>query len=266
MSWTVKDTDSLVEAGERKRRRGEEDLDAIVTTDSGEEDDIDADDASDDDATRSDDDDGFITDDDDLDEDESDDDDQLPPKLSYEAVIASDLSYNNHGLEIRTSTIPAFGLGIFAARDFEAGEPITLYTGQVISHADALVRLENADGDAPPTHINDLIRGQWMIDGLRHPNGAFIGDPRVNYVGRGIGAFVNSSKGTNKTANAEFDIADAPPNEELLDRLFNQPTSAINAGSANDLDPNQRLKYVRALRAIEAGEEIWVDYKVLLSD
>ena len=165
------------------------------------------------------------------------------------AVIAQLEVLGGGSVELRNSTLgAAAGLGVFAARDFAADEPITRYEGELVEYAEA--RRRRARDEA--SHLRKHIPLTWTIDGTRLADGTRITRPAVELRGAGIGAFCNHSRAA---ANAVFDFVDCAPNARLL--------RAIDRGrvvGASELDPRERVSYIRAARAIRAGEEVFVDY------
>ena len=235
MFWLIAADAPLVGAdGDRKRRRKDDDDDDDISPDDETETTEENPDEEDSD--------GFVVpDDEELGEVQLQD-------ISYLELLAARPAFlGSNELFIRSSRIPAAGLGLFAARAFQRGEPITLYHGELIDFAEAQVRL--AAGQA--SHIVPLIQFRWYVDGARHPNGTAITDPVAELVGRGLGAYANSVRGTTLRENARFDFADTPLNQRVMD-------AAVFDAAA--LGPNQRQKYVRAIEDIAAGQEILLDY------
>jgi len=234
MSWAVSKT-APIGVGDRKRRRTDEPGDEVPSEEeSGTAD-----------GSESEPDEDFVVPDD-----EAEPERQFYEYTGLEIILSGPAVLGSGKIELRRSQIPRAGSGLYATEGFAAGEPITMYYGELITRQTASARL--AAGEA--SHIVPLISFRFYIDGLRHPNGAPITGPRLELVGRGLGAYVNSTRGTELVPNARFDYADFPPNERVM-----------RAGifDANRLDPNQRLKYIRAITDIGAGEEILVDYGLI---
>lgn len=154
------------------------------------------------------------------------------------------------GLEVRDSLIPGIGKGLFVTRSFAAGEPITEYTGELITHEEAKKR--RALGN--DTHIIRLLPLAFCIDGKRSPDGKLvITDPQREVVGRGVAAFVNENPCAAQN-NVEFDFIDSSRNLAV----FNQSTNADTFYNA--LNPLERIKFIRAVRDIASGEELYASY------
>lgn len=173
---------------------------------------------------------------------------ELPELLEpTDTELSANLSVlRNKRLELRESPIPGANLGLFARVPIKRGEPITEYYGQIIDSREAKRRKEqNAH-----SHIVPLVNFRWYIDGKHRIDGREILDPRM-LNGRGIGAFVNSCRGTEFAENARFDFKDDSATAHIL-RRDPCDTARVN--------PLRRFKYVRAVRDIPAGEEILVDY------
>lgn len=123
--------------------------------------------------------------------------------------------------EIRRSQLPRAGRGLYAAQDIKEGEWIVEYTGEVIEYREA--RLRGLKGRA--SHIRSLLPLVWCIDGAKACSG---------------GAMANDPRDIRKT-NAKMVNYHTRFNEFLR-------------------NPKHSLVYLKALRNIEAGEEIYVDY------
>lgn len=150
-------------------------------------------------------------------------------------------------IELRLSSVPNGGFGLFALRDFTIGEPITEYAGQLVTFAEAQKR-RNA---GMASHIRSHVPLRFAIDGQRLTDGTPITDPLKQLNGRGIGAYANH--GTVALLNADFDRVDSSHNLEQLDRFVaGSPTACI--------DPEQRVTFLRATRPIRRNAEIFVDY------
>ena len=68
------------------------------------------------------------------------------------------------GLTVKPSTVPAAGLGLFCARDFEAGDLISPYKGQLLSRKQ-LDKRYGINTTAPYAIAN---RSGKFIDGVMH--------------------------------------------------------------------------------------------------
>ena len=176
-------------------------------------------------------------------------DDEMEPELEFPELRWSDIRdklavRGNGAVELNPSKIPNAGFGVFASsRAYKAGEPITEYYGRLLSKTEA----DGVAEQGEHTHIVPLFNFRWYIDGLVAPCGTRSNPEAPGFFGQGVGAFVNSSRGTGRMANARFDFCDdAPPN------LF---------GKVTRCEARNRHKYVRAIVDIERGEEILVDYK-----
>lgn len=156
---------------------------------------------------------------------------------------------------LRQSTIAGAGLGIFATgkkllKDgryvtFEQGDPITEYSGQMLTYEQAKTEKR------PFSHLRTHSRQRYVIDGTRLPNGTLITDPKKQMQGHGVGAFANHGV-EESTRNADFDYVDSERNH----RAF----AVFKAGGPYKFDPASRVTFLRAKRDIAPGEEILVDY------
>lgn len=78
------------------------------------------------------------------------------------------------GIDVRTSSIPKAGNGLFASKSFSRGSYITLYDGETVSWTEAWRR---------PCLTHMASKEGVIVDGLKVP-----------IMGRGGGSFINSSK------------------------------------------------------------------------
>lgn len=161
----------------------------------------------------------------------------------------------NRDVEVRTSTIPGAGYGLFAKRRFLQDEPITRYYGLIIKHSAA----RNAPIEAQ-SHMRALFLLAYTIDGKRlpatgFPEGVPLTDPSVQLDGLGMAAMAND--------------AEAPPSRELgfrnnavFDKIDNAHNRRVieNMLDTRSIDPNGRIVFLRATEDIEPGQEIFVGY------
>lgn len=145
------------------------------------------------------------------------------------------------GVDIRPSAT-GFGLGLFAARAFRAGEPITAYTGKLLNWREA-----RALSKVDTSHCRSHIAMQWVLDGRFLPNGEPLEHIHAQLAAEhlGGGAYANDARGIQGARNnAEFDHWDDP---------------TINSDPWV-LEPTARLTFLRALTDIAPGDEILVSY------
>jgi hypothetical protein len=150
------------------------------------------------------------------------------------------------GVEIRRSNIPQAGNGLFATRRFEAGDPITIYEGQLITHKQA----QELTRQRLHTHVRSHIAHRWDLDGSRLADGTPITEPLEQMRGLGGGAFINHID--EARVNATFDHVDS----ELMKKAFDD----FARGGSPTFDPTQRYTFVRATKTILPGDEILTDY------
>lgn len=109
-------------------------------------------------------------------------------------------------LEVKTSQIPAAGLGLFTKVAIKKGDMIIEYKGRITSWADA----DHMDGDNPFLfHVTD----EHVIDGSKHK--------------KAIAKYANDAKGLTR-------IKELKNNSEFVEegvRVFIQATRDIKAGS-----------------------------------
>jgi hypothetical protein len=166
----------------------------------------------------------------------------VPENAEYLMVQAS-LTTVGDGVLVRPSTIPAAGSGLFANRDFAKGAPVTGYEGKLITHAEAK-RLSKEDR----SHVRAHQRQRTALNGK-----IVAGRPLspASIQGRGGAAMTNHKKGGK--ANVVFDNVDSA---RYLAQLANWMVSSSNPHP----DPQGRITYLKARRAIRKGEELFVDY------
>ncbi len=143
----------------------------------------------------------------------------------------------------KSSLIPDAGLGLYATRNFAKDAPITLYYGQIIEHAEAKRR--------PRTHIRSLVSHRFDLDGLFMEDGTPITNAEMQLRGFGGGAMANHRE--NSSANAEYTAVTTPAFDCAVKRW-------ISSGSSSQFPCKGKLVYLRALRDIASGDEIYVDY------
>jgi hypothetical protein len=83
----------------------------------------------------------------------------------------------------------------------------------------------------------------WVIDGTRLADGTRITNAPVQLRGLGGGAMANDARGTAFENNAEYDHYDSPANRDPF-----------------NLNPKERITFLRATTPIEPGQEILIDY------
>lgn len=147
-------------------------------------------------------------------------------------VLASAPTVGN-GAEIKESTVPGAGLGLFTTCNFPAGACVGYWhPTQIIPYAEA-----KQHSLAQSTHYRSLFPMRWVIDGkILHG-----GDPRTVLTGLGGAGYANDLR---KQNNCEFDWMDWPGRTDPFD--FS--------------DLNARIIVLRATRPIAAGEELFVSY------
>jgi hypothetical protein len=144
---------------------------------------------------------------------------RLPEKIRNAATVGN-------GVEVRPSTIPGAGNGLFATRRFERLDIVTMYDGELADAADCRADRERDPGSV--THYRSTRHGGVVIKGLRDPLAA---------QKRGGGSFANHAwVASERNATLETDFLEKPVNGR------------------------QHVGYIQATRAILPGEEILIDY------
>lgn len=170
--------------------------------------------------------------------------DDAENKEDVEFIKNAKAALLQHKIELRKSTIPNAGYGVFATEDIKMGDELTWYAGQIVPHKDVTCK----------THTRSLFSQRWAIDGTCLPNGTKISqdhnERREQLKGTGLGAFFNHADGEKK--NAEFVLVDAPQVEEAYQRFLK--------GRPFAPDPKWRIIVVKATKHIRKGEEIFVSY------
>lgn len=138
-----------------------------------------------------------------------------------------------NGCEIKESSVPHAGLGLFATREFNVGALVSYW------HPTALIPYTIARRHSPAvtTHYRSLFSMRWVIDGKCG------GDPRVVLHGLGGAGYANDLQ-SEKQNNCAFDWLDWPDRTDPFD--FS--------------DLNARIIVLCATKFIKAGQEIFVSY------
>lgn len=168
----------------------------------------------------------------------------IGPKLEERSEfdeLRERLANGNRDVEVRTSTLPDAGLGLFARRAFAAGEPITRYDGFIIPYEQA-----RKASRAERSHHHELLPMRFTLDGSRDADtGLPIVDPSSELVGRGMGAWAKEARDPAR-ANAEYDFLDNEANMRVIE----------SGVSLRLLSPHDRFWFLRATRDIAEGDEI----------
>lgn len=174
-------------------------------------------------------------------------------------------------LELRESTIPNAGNGVFAGRDFSQNEIITYYDGPVMTY-------EAASLLDKKTHHKAIVEGKnYVVVGnrLKDKDKTLITNPREEMSNAGVGAFLNDARDPTKN-NVEFLILDMKENQRIWVDMVNsgRKRDPNNKISVRTLMPQfdkhirntekfsllRRIIVVRALRNVSRGEELFVSY------
>ena len=131
-------------------------------------------------------------------------------------------------LDVRPSTIPSAGMGLFAKKEFEAGEVITIYDGHVSSKVFAPRNVCECTG-AFFSHLHSIPGTKYVVWGFMYP-----------VHGRGFGSFCNHS---------------LVPAAKVTRRPLQFPYIGIH-----DCPDLQSHLVIKALRHIHVDEEITIKY------
>ena len=132
-------------------------------------------------------------------------------------------------LDVRASTIPLAGRGLFAKKVFGVDEVITTYDGHVSHKIFAPTAHARGDDTTLFSHLHSIPGCEFVVWGFVYPT-----------QGRGLGSFANNS---------------ATPNAAIIARSHQFPY--INVQNCPDL--KQHLVVI-AIRDIQIDEEIFVTY------
>jgi SET domain-containing protein len=133
------------------------------------------------------------------------------------------------GIEVKQSSIPESGNGLFATRDFNEGEIITTYDGETIDFKTA----GELRKQGKASHIRTLVRMSICVDGFKDPADAHR---------KGGGSFCNDANYSGDTAG--------------VSKYQNNAKFSVENSAK---DPRE-ICYIRALKDIKSGEEIFVSY------
>ena len=134
----------------------------------------------------------------------------------------------------------AFGWQLHALRAFPCGSAVALCTGQLLPWSEARhLPVEET------SHIRSVTAMRWVVDGSKLSDGRPITDPNVQLAGvESGGLFANDAYNQEgKQNNTVFEHWDPPDQVALFERC-----------------PRKRRVFQMAIRDIELGEEILVDY------
>jgi SET domain-containing protein len=141
------------------------------------------------------------------------------------------LVYDNKNLTVKSSTIPAAGLGLFTLIDIPKNARVTEYVGTTISKEDAdsrahldLLLMQSGEEPLYSTHIKGISRHE-KINGIRNPTKLWL---------KGAGSMANDAIESSKN-NVEYEVVtDAKQGKDRI--------------------------YLKARRNILSGEELFVKY------
>lgn len=154
--------------------------------------------------------------------------------------IKSHLATVGHGLQIKKSSIPDAGYGVFATRAYRKNELITYYHGGVSK------RIELADLDPSyKTHAR-RINGYYTMYGNFTESGVPINFDNNSFeqvANKGAGAFLNAKNADE--ANCDWFILRSIANEIRMDETE---------------DPFQIVILIVARKRLYIGSELFIDY------
>jgi len=196
----------------------------------------------------------------------------LPPYLGAatetQKSVRAAMGVVGRGLEIRPSTVPAAGMGLFATRDYPKGAPITEYIGLVRQFADA-ERMSREQ----KSHFRALFSRIYTLDGRYLPDGTLITDPAAQLQGLAAGAYANDTHGlpdAKNLLNARYDQVDSPIVNQLVTDTYpytQDEQMAIEMAKLYGLpppvrrfEPRMRTLLLRATSDVYAGDEVLVPY------
>lgn len=158
------------------------------------------------------------------------------------------------GICVRQSTIPGAGKGLFAARVFEPGDVITLYTGMIRTHEEAL-QMDCQEDMGGVNQMISHIAMRYVLDGFFLPDGTPIEDIYTQLHNYGAASVAKDpllrGRPPYEKTNAMFDHVDGDKNAAIVKN---------HASNLRDLDPHDRATFLRAVRHIEPGDEIFAHY------
>jgi hypothetical protein len=164
----------------------------------------------------------------------------------FERIVRAVRTEDDQPVELGPSLVVGAGTGLFAKRAIGAGDAVTEYAGKLVSKDEA----RNLQRDGRATHVVRHVQGLWALDGLRTPDGTPMTAENAEQLllGRGLGAFANDAR----FPNAVYDFVDSAINVRAIE--------AFQSGRNVRPLPDERITYLRALRPIAAGDEIFVSY------
>eukprot|EP01054_Gregarina_sp_Poly1_P005015 Gregarina_sp_Poly_1__5014@NODE_2659_length_1862_cov_546_523120_g1686_i0_p1_GENE_NODE_2659_length_1862_cov_546_523120_g1686_i0NODE_2659_length_1862_cov_546_523120_g1686_i0_p1_ORF_typecomplete_len407_score48_26SET/PF00856_28/1_6e17_NODE_2659_length_1862_cov_546_523120_g1686_i05721792 len=155
----------------------------------------------------------------------------------------------NYGVEVRDSTIPEAGRGLFASRDFKKGEFVTEYVGEIITRDEARRRLRRGQFH----YLGTLVTGMYEIDGIQVPRD-----------GEGAASFINHAR----KPHANVQWAHVEDRKACFRRMFAKASRDIAAGEELFLDYGKTYweHHRRWKIALEKGREMLSDETLTSSE
>ena len=190
-----------------------------------------------------------------------------PPASESGDELAAALKRVGTGLDVRKSTLPGAGKGLFATTAFAAGRPIVRVMGLIVPWAECAA-IKKKD------RVFALQPGAWVLDGLYEPENADdlawdglkkqltrANGSAISYVKRGVYSpttpmVTDVAKQAPRAGAWAVWPADAVgfvPNARVDRIALSDPASSSSGPSAN---PLRTVVFLRALRDISPGEEI----------
>jgi len=159
-----------------------------------------------------------------------------------------DLSSIGQGLDLRISTLPNSGLGVFSTRYFKNGDVVTWYDGSAFVPS-GVQTSQNFLQQPRASHILYVRGSIYAIDGAKPADNASVNQSRARFNLSGAGSLMNSQRG--QAANVSCVVRD---------ETLSMPVSTLhnNGGNPSSL-PVPYVKFY-AKRDIIPGEELFWDY------
>lgn len=174
-----------------------------------------------------------------------------------------ELATVGNGVVLAPSTIvfaddgASIGLGLFAGRDFQAGQPITQYYGHIFK-----------DSALPEDKLEHAIEvgGGWTIDGTRTASGDLLIDPsrQLTTLRAGGAAYANDLDYPRVTGMRTDSVRapDGARTNARFRRVMDQETKArLERGES--INKDEVAIFLEAMEFIPAGAEIFVSYALV---
>lgn len=172
------------------------------------------------------------------------------------ATVGDGVQLRQSGI-LRADSLESIGLGLFATRDFQPGEPITAYYGYTFR-----------ESATPEDRLEHAIEGPggWTIDGTRAADGSALLDParQLAQLRAGGAAYANDldyARVAGLPAGSILLPAGAVTNATFRRMMDVQTKARVERG--DPIGKDEFAIFLEATQPIRAGDEIFVSYNLV---